>query len=120
MIDERRKRERLRLRLPVLLLRADSNTPISSETANISNDGFYCETPEPLSPGEKLTCLLALPTQPSISAPGDPFYIEGQVDVVRLVGDNATGFGIGCRICQYRIISREGVPAWAQIRVSTG
>jgi len=82
MIDERRKRERLRLRLPVLLLKPGSNKPISSETANISNDGFYCVVQEAISPGDKLTCLLALPAQPSSSTHGDPFYIEGQVDVV--------------------------------------
>jgi hypothetical protein len=117
MIDERRKRERLRLRLPVLLLKPGSDKPISSETANISNDGFYCVVQEPVSPGDQLTCLLALPAQPSSSTHGDPFYIEGQVDVVRLVEDGGTGFGVGCRISQYHIISREAVPAWAQVRV---
>jgi hypothetical protein len=114
MIDERRGVERLPLRLPVLLLRPDAGTPISGETANINHEGFYCITSDPLSPGDRVACLIALPVQPSSSAHGDPLYIEGQVEVIRLVEDNDAGFGIGCRIFQYHVITEETVPAWAR------
>ncbi len=106
------------MRLPVLLLKPGSNKPISSETANISNDGFYCVVQEPISPGDKLTCLLALPAQPSSSTHGDPFYIEGQVDVVRTVEEDGSAFGVGCRISQYHIVGRESFPAWAQVQAN--
>jgi hypothetical protein len=108
----------LPLRLPVLLLRSNADKAISGETANISNEGFYCITSEPLSPGDRLTCLLALPAQPSSSAHGDPLYIEGQVDVIRLVWDSNAGFGAGCHICQYSIITVEAIPAWARAETS--
>ena len=113
MADERRRRERLRLRLPVLLLRAESDTPIWSETSDISNDGFYCTTTLPFSPGEKLACMIGLPGQPFGSPRSGQFYLEGQVEVVRLVVSNHKGFGIGCRISNYHVITSETIPAWA-------
>ena len=111
--DERRKRERLRLRLPVLLLRTESDTPICSETSNISNDGFYCTSPQPFSPGDRLDCLIVLPAEPSDSPESGQFCIEGRVDVVRLVVDNNKGFGIGCRFGRYHVIPSRDIPAWA-------
>ena len=113
MADEQRKRERLRLRLPVLLLRAESGTPIWSETADMSNDGFYCTTTQPFSPGERLECLIALPAQQPGSVGSDRFYLEGKVQVIRLVVNKHKGFAIGCRICQYHVVASEAIPSWA-------
>lgn len=113
MTDERRKHERLRLRLPVLILGEESDTPIRSETSNISNDGFYCTSPQPFSPGDSFTCLIVLPAETSGSKEGTQFCIEGRVEVVRLVVDSHKGFGIGCRFGQYHVISSREIPLWA-------
>jgi hypothetical protein len=113
MTHERRKHERLRLRLPVLILGSESDIPIRSETSNISNDGFYCTSPQPFSPGDSLACLIVLPAEPSDSKESPQFCIEGRVEVVRLVVDNQKGFGIGCRFGQYHVIPRGEIPSWA-------
>lgn len=111
---ERRKRTRLRLRLPLLLLRTESETPLWTETADISNNGFYCTTAQPLAPGDALTCLIALPVQSSGSPDNDErLYLEAKVDVVRIVVNNGNGFGVGCQIREYRVINNQTLPLWA-------
>ena len=107
---ERRKRARLHLRLPVLLLRTESETPLWTETADINNNGFYCNTREPFAPGDRLTCLIGLPAQPSGS---DRLYLEAKVDVVRITVNDGSGFGVGCRISQYHVINDQALPSWA-------
>ncbi len=111
---ERRTRTRLRLRLPILLLRTESGTPLWTETADISNNGFYCNTIQPFAPGDQLKCVIVLPAH----SPGTPdnnerFYLEATVDVVRIVMNEGTGFGIGCEIRQYHVIKRDRLPSWA-------
>jgi hypothetical protein len=111
---ERRTRTRLRLRLPILLLRGEAETPLWTETADISNNGFYCNTAQPFAPGDALKCVIVLPTH----SPGTPddnerLYLEAIVDVVRIVMNEGTGFGIGCEIRQYQVINNQGLPAWA-------
>jgi hypothetical protein len=85
-----------------------------SETADISNNGFYCTTAQPFAPGDVLTCLIELPVNP----PGSPdnaarLYLEAKVDVVRIVVHSGNGFGIGCQIRDYRVINNQPLPAWA-------
>jgi hypothetical protein len=99
--------------MPILLLGTDSQTPVWSETADMSADGFYCTTAQPFSPGEKLECLIALPSQPLGPSRRNQLYLKGQVDVIRLVLNNNTGFGIGCRICHYRLVASPAIPSWA-------
>ena len=112
--EDRRKRTRLRLRLPVLLLRTESEAPLRTETVDISNNGFYCNTTQPFAPGEKLTCLIGLPVRSTASpAFGDRFYLLADVDVVRIVLNNGSGFGVGCRISEFRVLTNDAIPSWA-------
>jgi hypothetical protein len=112
MPNERRKRERLGLRVGVLLLQKGSDHPILSETSDITNDGFYCTSPQPLSPGEKLSGIMQLPAAPSVTE-STQLYVEAEIEIVRLAIDNTIGFGLGCRITDYRVITRESIPNWA-------
>lgn len=112
MTNERRKRERLGLRIGVLLLRKGSDQPILSETSDITNDGFYCTSSQPLSPGEKLSGVMLLPPSPSTTE-SNQLYVEAEIEIIRLAIDNTTGFGIGCRITDYRVITRDAMPDWA-------
>jgi len=111
---ERRQSERLRLRLPVLFLRAESDGPLQTETLDISNNGLHFITTQPFAPGEKLMCLIGVPTRCS-SKPElkDRLYLEADVDVIRIVVNNGNGFGIGCRISDYRVLASDAVPSWA-------
>jgi hypothetical protein len=111
---ERRTRTRLRLRVPILLLRSEEETPLWTETADISNNGFYCNTAQPFAPGDELKCLIVLPTH----APGTPdsderLYLEAKVDVVRIVMNEGSAFGIGCEIRHYHVVNSQTLPAWA-------
>lgn len=118
--SERRKRARLGLRLPILVLGTKCHSALRCETADISTDGFYCNTSEPFAPGEKLTCLVALPTRPPApQEDGNQLCLEAEVEVVRLVMNNGDGFGIGCRILEYRVLSRAAAVSWAQTEQGT-
>lgn len=111
---ERRTRTRLRLRLPILLLRGEAETPLWTETADISNNGFYCNTGQPFAPGDELRCLIVLPTHaPDAADNNEHLYLEAKVDVVRIVMNEGNGFGIGCEIRQYQVVNRQTLPAWA-------
>lgn len=108
MNGDQRKRHRLALRLPLLLSRLNSEQhPIATETLNISTDGFYCTTPEPFAPGERLRCLISL--RDDLRVPGEAqMYLDADVEVVRIVARNTeSGFGYGCRILDYRLSSAE-------------
>jgi len=112
--QERRKRERLHLRLPVLFLREKADAPLQTETQDISNNGFYCITTHPFAPGEKLRCLIGVPARSSTQRElKDRLYLEAEVDVVRIVVNNGSGFGVGCRISDYRVLASNAIPSWA-------
>ena len=112
--QERRKRTRLRLRLPVLFLRPESDSPLRTETLDISNNGFYCITPQPFAPGEQLTCLIGVPVRSAATLEcKDRLYLQAEVDVVRIVVNNGSGFGVGCRISDYRVLTNDAIPSWA-------
>jgi hypothetical protein len=113
--QDRRKRSRLGLKLPILLLRTESESPLRTETVDISNDGFYCSTTQPFAPGERLTCVIALPAGSGLSEVGrERLYLHAEVDVVRIVVNNGRGFGIGCRIFGYSVLKYDAIPSWAQ------
>lgn len=95
-------------------MRAGADAPVLSETSDITNDGFYCVSPQPFSPGERALALVALPIAPCKSGGGSQFYIQAEIEIVRLAIDNNNGFGIGCRIADYRLITRDSFPAWAK------
>ena len=103
--QERRKRARLQLRLPVLFLVTEFDVPLRAETLDVSNNGFYCITSRPFAPGERLTCIIAVPIRAATGAAEscDRLYLEAKVDVVRIVVNSNNGFGVGCRISEYRI-----------------
>jgi hypothetical protein len=112
--QERRKRTRLRLKLPVIIIRSESDGPLQTETLNISNNGFYCITTQPFAPGDKLACLIVVPTRSSChSEINDRLCLQAEVDVVRIMVNNGNGFGVGCRISNYRVLTNDAVPSWA-------
>jgi PilZ domain-containing protein len=111
---ERRKNARLNLKLPALLFWPDSDNAVRSETVNISSDGLYCIAQEPFAPGDRLRCLITL-GGPFHSAQ-DCLYLEARIEVVRILADNAVpGFGLGCRIKDYHVVSREAAAGVDQL-----
>jgi hypothetical protein len=106
MKDDRRKQERLSLRLPVVLFRANGEDPIASETLNISADGFYCTAKIPFAPGDRLQCRISLP-KGHLAPTETSFWIDAAVEVVRVtLPRSEPGFGCGCRILDYRVVQQ--------------
>lgn len=86
---DRRRRQRMRLQLPVHLQSGDQ-APIDSITRDISTDGFLCLTPRPFTKGEALVCLIAWPSH-GRGVPDKPFVLRCHARVVRCEHDLDTG-----------------------------
>ena len=99
---ERRKRARTNLQLDLLVLRETG--AIESATRDLSSKGFYCSSPVPFLPGERMVCLLKVPTyHPERS--GHMLSLECQVRIVRVDPPDEQGFyGLGCQIDEYRFL----------------
>jgi hypothetical protein len=106
LLVERRRYERLPLRLPVRFIndRASAN---SCFTENISNGGFYYVSLDPILPGERLEVEILLPAH----NPGScekRVRLKCQAQVVRIDSTwLGPGFGIGCRIEAYSLHLEE-------------
>jgi hypothetical protein len=88
-----------------------------AETTDISNSGFFCYTMEPFAPGDTLASLIGLRAQSSNSADSDErLYLEAKVEAVRIVMNNGSGFGVGFRILEYRLVNNNGLPSWAKLQ----
>jgi hypothetical protein len=99
---ERRKYERLPLRLPVRFINERASSA-SCFTENISTEGFYCVSPDAFVPGDLLEVELLLPAH----NPGrreKRVRLKCQAQVVRIDSTwLGAGFGLGCRIETYRL-----------------
>ena len=95
--QERRRRARLSLSLPVVLIRPGTVTEIEATTENVSSQGFYCLTDSEFWPDEILNCELSLPGDQVSSVPEDGLRLTCQVRVVRVVPTgNQQRFGVAC------------------------
>jgi len=102
MNNDRRKHRRLNLHLPVFLSRANGDF-MSSETVNISTNGFYCRTKQAFTPGETLRCVISLQCDRSPGAE-EGLCLDADVEVVRVIATGSdSDFGMGCQIQNYRI-----------------
>jgi hypothetical protein len=109
------------LRLPVLLFRNESENPAHGETTNISNDGFYCTTNEPFAPGERVRCLIALPSLTGIKSDQRALCLDGTAEVVRITADEReAGFGIGCFLSAYHVVQRVFEHGWDDAGMAMG
>jgi PilZ domain len=104
---ERRKQERLALRLPVRFNSLDGSPAMNCMTENISSNGFYCICPEALVPGERRDVHLSLPAR-GYSRSGADVDLQCQVRVVRIdsIG-TGPGFGVACQIERYTLTWEE-------------
>lgn len=104
---ERRRRARTHVHWPVLLLRNHGSAAIDTVTQNLSSNGFYCFSPEPLKPGESLLCTLKLPAH---DPKGEELTLglECTVVVMRAEAVSDSAYGIACRIEDYHL-NRSGL-----------
>ncbi len=104
--SERRKRDRLPLRLTIYLSRSGDSHQYESRTRDISSAGFYCLLPVPVAPGETLDCYILLP--PYGRDTHQNLCLQCTAKVVRIEqGDSDGRFGVGCYIEEYFVRSLE-------------
>jgi hypothetical protein len=104
--EERRKRKRVALRWPIRLFRDQNAASVESTTENLTSNGFYCVSKEPFQLGERLECIIAIPAG-SFGYADSPICLQCRVRVMR-VEDQHAGFGLGCYIEDYDLLSNSG------------
>jgi len=104
LIAERRRNPRAPLQWTVYLAFKGSAHPFRSITRDINKDGFYCSLDQPVRPGERIECDIAVPTHGSRDL-DDVAYLRCLAQAVRVekIGDSPK-FGVACRIEDYRLI----------------
>jgi hypothetical protein len=100
--EERRKRKRVALHWPLRLFRDPASASVESITENLTSNGFYCYSREPFEIGERLECIIAIPSG-SFGYSGSPISLQCRVRVTR-VEDQSDGFGLGCYIEDYDLL----------------
>jgi hypothetical protein len=94
---DRRKYERLPLRLPVRFVN-EKGSVTCCFTENISSEGIYCVSPDPFMPGDLLDVELLLPAH-NLDRGEKRVRLVCRGLVVRIDSTwLGPGFGIGCRI----------------------
>jgi hypothetical protein len=101
---ERRKHDRLAMRIPVRFSGSEVVPPISCFTENISGGGFYCLSPTPFTADERREAHLQMPTR-GYSRQGENVDIRCEVRVIRIdeMG-SGRGFGVACQIERYTFL----------------
>jgi hypothetical protein len=103
-VRERRKHERLALRLPVWFAGVEGSPEINCFTENVSGGGFYCLSPTPFSADEHKEVHLLLPTR-GYSRAAENVDIQCSVRVVRIDPQGpGRGFGVACQIERYTFV----------------
>ena len=96
MPSKRRPRPRLKTRCGIHLLRVDDQVMVTTDTDNLSDEGFYCTSDQPFSPGDRLECEVFVPTGgPDFHGP--TLALHGCARVLRVeIRGLEPGFGITC------------------------
>ena len=104
---ERRKRKRVALHWPVRFFRQPATQSVDSVTDNLSSDGFYCAVKEPFQVGDRLKCVIRCGG--SLDDLESAVRLECHVRVMR-VEDLYSGFGLGCHIDDYALLTGAPPP----------
>lgn len=99
---EQRRQPRLKLVCPVRLYRESDALELRTSTENISSGGFYCLSPHPFAPGDRLQCDILLPIQNNAGS-RRKLVLRCRIEVVHAAANGGTGFGIGCRLEDYEV-----------------
>ena len=97
MTGERRRRLRHELRCCIQLRRVDDHVIVTTETDNLSVEGFYCSSDEPFSPGDHLECEVFIPAEATGFHGSNP-VLHRRAKVLRVeIRGVEPGFGIACQ-----------------------
>jgi hypothetical protein len=103
---ERRARERIALRCAAHVFLDGVPGVIRATTTDISSCGLYCQSDVQVPAGERFRCLIEMASNGFRPSNGST-CLECLVEVVR-IEKQGSGFGMGCRICEYRLLRSQG------------
>ena len=105
---DRRKRKRVALNWPVRLFQL-GGPPVVTSTENLSSEGFYCILNQSFRVGERLHCEIVIPGE-SLGRVESPIRLRCDV-TIRRVENLRSGFGMGCDIEDYALVTDGSLPA---------
>jgi hypothetical protein len=100
---ERRKRKRLAVRWRLRIWLSPQEC-LFTYTVNISTDGFYCLSPQAVTPGKMLTAILEIPP-PDTTQEHGALLLRCEISVLRvetLIG--SSGCGVAGKILNYSVV----------------
>jgi hypothetical protein len=97
MLSARMRLPRLKTRCGVQLSRVDDHGIVITDTDNLDDEGFYCTSDQPFSPGDRLEYEVFVPSEgPDFRGPN--LILHGLATVLRVeLRRLGPGFGIFCR-----------------------
>jgi hypothetical protein len=101
--QERRRRVRTPLHLPVFFFPSEHRGAVESTTQDLSSSGFYCVSPVPFPVNELASCFIKIPIyQPDRTE--QTLALKCQLRVVRVEFLGEAEYGVGCEIEDYCFI----------------
>lgn len=98
--QERRKRVRTQLHLPLVFFASESRPSVETTTQDLSSSGFYCVSPSPFAVNESAFCYIKIPIyQPDRTE--QVLSLKCRVRVVRVELLGESEYGVGCEIEDY-------------------
>ena len=99
----RRRRPRMKLSLPVVLIQSNGAIRVETLTEDVSCDSFFCVSYHRFQPDECVECQIRIPAGPNSFTEND-LCLQCRARVVRVVSQGPQqGFGIACRLEDYTI-----------------
>lgn len=102
-IRQKRERERIQVRWPVMLVPSDGATIVITATENLSSSGFYCFSQQAFMPGEEIEARIEIPLRSTGNQ--QKSFLICRVRVVRVEAALTQGYGLGCHIQAYNVLS---------------
>jgi hypothetical protein len=106
--SDRRKRKRVALHWPVRLFGQPPTPAVATMTKNLSSEGFFCIIKEPFKLGARLQCEIVIPGG-SLGLSESSIRLQCHVTVKR-VELLSSGFGLGCHIEDYSLLTDSPEP----------
>jgi hypothetical protein len=105
--QERRRRVRTPLHLPVFFFASEHRVAAETTTQDLSSGGFYCVSPVAFPVNELAFCYIKIPIyQPDRTE--QMLALKCQVRIVRVELLGAAGYGVGCEIEDYCFLKAVG------------
>jgi len=105
--QERRRRVRTALHLPVFFFASGQRAAVETTTQNLCSGGFYCISPEPFPVNERAFCYMKIPIyQPDRTEQTLALKCRVRIVRVELLGED--GYGVGCEIEDYCFLKAVG------------